>query len=139
MHIHTHTHTIHKRGIWNYPPGLICVHIHTHTHTHTHRGIWYCPPGRLYTYIHIHTYIHTHTHTHTIHNRGIWYYPPGRVLATIGWVPVEEYAFFILQTTATTLWFLAALERDTLQVCICLSCFLYTSDCSHYIVVSGNA
>ena len=29
--------------------------------------------------------------------RDVWGYPPGRVLATIGYVPVEEYAFFLLQ------------------------------------------
>lgn len=29
--------------------------------------------------------------------REVWTYPPGRVLATIGYVPVEEYAFFLLQ------------------------------------------
>ena len=29
--------------------------------------------------------------------REVWGYPPGRVLATIGYVPVEEYLFFILQ------------------------------------------
>lgn len=29
--------------------------------------------------------------------RGIWGYPPGRVLFTIGYVPFEEYLFFILQ------------------------------------------
>ena len=30
--------------------------------------------------------------------RSVWTYPPERVLARIGWVPVEEYAFFVLQT-----------------------------------------
>lgn len=29
--------------------------------------------------------------------RGIWWYGPDRVLATIGYVPVEEYIFFVLQ------------------------------------------
>ena len=28
----------------------------------------------------------------------VWTYPPGRVLATIGYVPVEEYAFFVIET-----------------------------------------
>ncbi len=40
----------------------------------------------------------------------IWTYPPGRVLATIGYVPVEEYAFFGLQTV------LAGLGVRLLQV-----------------------
>ena len=42
--------------------------------------------------------------------REVWGYPPGRVLATIGYVPVEEYAFFVIQTLATGL-FLFALAR----------------------------
>ncbi len=36
---------------------------------------------------------------------GIWTYPPGRVLATIGYVPVEEYAFFLLQPVLTGLFY----------------------------------
>jgi lycopene beta-cyclase len=41
--------------------------------------------------------------------RGIWWYGPDRVLATIGYVPVEEYLFFVLQpflTGAFTYWLL---------------------------------
>lgn len=34
----------------------------------------------------------------------IWWYGLDRVLATIGYVPVEEYAFFVLQTIMTCLW-----------------------------------
>lgn len=34
----------------------------------------------------------------------VWTYPPGAVLATVGYVPVEEYAFFVLQTVLTGLW-----------------------------------
>jgi lycopene cyclase domain-containing protein len=33
----------------------------------------------------------------------VWSYGPERVLATIGYVPVEEYAFFLLQTVLTGL------------------------------------
>jgi lycopene cyclase domain-containing protein len=36
--------------------------------------------------------------------REVWTYPAGRVLATIGYVPVEEYAFFVLQTLLAGLW-----------------------------------
>ncbi len=39
--------------------------------------------------------------------REVWGYPPGRVLATIGYVPVEEYAFFLIQTLATGLFVFA--------------------------------
>jgi putative membrane protein len=38
--------------------------------------------------------------------REVWGYPPGRVLATVGWVPVEEYAFFLIQTAGTGLFLL---------------------------------
>lgn len=34
---------------------------------------------------------------------GVWGYPEGRVLATIGYVPVEEYFFFLIQTIGTGL------------------------------------
>lgn len=35
--------------------------------------------------------------------RGVWWYGADRVLATIGYVPIEEYLFFILQTVLTGL------------------------------------
>jgi putative membrane protein len=35
--------------------------------------------------------------------KSVWGYGPDRVLATIGYVPVEEYAFFVLQTILTGL------------------------------------
>lgn len=34
----------------------------------------------------------------------VWWYGPERVLAVIGYVPVEEYSFFILQTFLTGFW-----------------------------------
>ena len=34
----------------------------------------------------------------------IWTYGPDRVIGTIGYVPVEEYLFFLLQPTLTGLW-----------------------------------
>lgn len=36
--------------------------------------------------------------------RGVWSYGEGRVVGTIGWVPVEEYLFFLLQPVLTGLW-----------------------------------
>jgi lycopene cyclase domain-containing protein len=37
--------------------------------------------------------------------RGVWSYPEGMVLGTLGYVPVEEYGFMIMQTLiAGTLW-----------------------------------
>jgi lycopene beta-cyclase len=36
---------------------------------------------------------------------GVWWYDPGRVTGVVlGWVPLEEYAFFVLQTLLTGLW-----------------------------------
>ncbi|MCB0415710.1 MAG: lycopene cyclase domain-containing protein, partial [Bdellovibrionales bacterium] len=34
----------------------------------------------------------------------VWWYGQDRVLGTIGYVPIEEYAFFVLQTIMTGLW-----------------------------------
>lgn len=44
--------------------------------------------------------------------RGVWDYPPGRVLFTIGYVPIEEYLFFVIQTAATGLWLLWLMSRS---------------------------
>lgn len=33
--------------------------------------------------------------------REVWTYPPDAVWFTIGWVPIEEYAFFVIQTLIT--------------------------------------
>ena len=46
--------------------------------------------------------------------RGVWGYPPGRVLFTLGYVPVEEYLFFVIQTGVTGLWLLFLLSRRSL-------------------------
>jgi lycopene cyclase domain-containing protein len=41
---------------------------------------------------------------HFIISEGVWGYPPGRIWGpTIGLVPLEEYGFFVLQTTFTSL------------------------------------
>ncbi len=42
---------------------------------------------------------------------GIWYYGPDRVLGTIGYVPYEEYMFFILQPVLAGLWLFVLLQR----------------------------
>ncbi|WP_293911714.1 carotenoid biosynthesis protein [Deinococcus sp.] len=44
--------------------------------------------------------------------KGVWNYPPERVLGRIGYVPVEEYAFFILQTLITGLWLYFLIRRS---------------------------
>jgi lycopene beta-cyclase len=47
--------------------------------------------------------------------RGVWWYGPDRVLGTIGYVPVEEYAFFILQPLLTGLWTYLLLMRSRVR------------------------
>jgi len=38
---------------------------------------------------------------------GVWFYNPALVTGTVlGWVPVEEYTFFVVQTVMTGLWLL---------------------------------
>lgn len=44
--------------------------------------------------------------------RGVWSYGPDRVWATLGYVPVEEYAFFVLQPLLTGLYFYHRLARS---------------------------
>lgn len=34
----------------------------------------------------------------------VWWYGPDKVIGTIGYVPIEEYAFFVLQTIMSGLW-----------------------------------
>lgn len=41
--------------------------------------------------------------------RGVWRYGAGRVLGVVGWVPVEEYLFFVLQPLLAGLWFYAVM------------------------------
>lgn len=47
--------------------------------------------------------------------RGVWTYPTDEVIAVIGYVPVEEYAFFLLQPILSGLW-TALLVRRTPEV-----------------------
>ncbi|WP_315941263.1 carotenoid biosynthesis protein [Deinococcus sp. Marseille-Q6407] len=42
---------------------------------------------------------------------GGWEYPPERVLGTVGYVPYEEYAFFLLQTLLSSLFLLWLMRR----------------------------
>ncbi|XP_044011351.1 bifunctional lycopene cyclase/phytoene synthase-like [Aphidius gifuensis] len=50
--------------------------------------------------------------TYVIYN-GAWTYPPDRVLALIGWVPIEEYMFFVIQCIMTILWSLLCTRLTT--------------------------
>jgi len=43
---------------------------------------------------------------------GVWFYDPALVTGiTLGWVPIEEYTFFVLQTFLTGLWLLWLARR----------------------------
>lgn len=47
--------------------------------------------------------------------RGVWNSPPDRILGRILYVPVEEYAFFVLQPLLTGSWFGVVLRRLRLR------------------------
>ena len=48
---------------------------------------------------------------------GVWYYDPNLVTgSTIGWVPVEEYTFFVVQTILSGLWLLWLLRRRSFPI-----------------------
>jgi lycopene cyclase domain-containing protein len=43
---------------------------------------------------------------------GVWWYDPNLVTGTtLGWVPIEEYTFFIVQTLMTGLWLIWLIRR----------------------------
>ncbi|XP_050422719.1 uncharacterized protein LOC126834666 [Adelges cooleyi] len=44
---------------------------------------------------------------------GAWIYQKNKVLGVLGYVPIEEYMFFILQTTLTSLWALMCMRWST--------------------------
>ncbi|MFW9995543.1 MAG: lycopene cyclase domain-containing protein [Candidatus Odinarchaeota archaeon] len=43
---------------------------------------------------------------------GVWWYDVTKIIGTIGWVPIEEYSFFILQTLLTGVFFLWIRSND---------------------------
>lgn len=45
--------------------------------------------------------------------RDVWHYGTGRVVGTIGYVPIEEYLFFMLQPILTGLWLYWLLPRTS--------------------------
>jgi lycopene cyclase domain-containing protein len=48
---------------------------------------------------------------------GVWTYDPALVAGiTIGWVPIEEYTFFVVQTILAGLWLLFLVRRLSLNV-----------------------
>jgi lycopene beta-cyclase len=53
--------------------------------------------------------------------RGVWWYGADRVIGTIGYVPVEEYLFFILQPLLTGAWTYLVLRRPHVLGALCAS------------------
>lgn len=45
--------------------------------------------------------------------QGVWSYGEGRVVGTVGYVPLEEYLFFVLQPLLAGLWLYRLLRRRT--------------------------
>lgn len=64
------------------------------------RGPWW-PLGLLV----VIAFVYTTPWDNYLVAREVWTYPVDRVLARIGYVPVEEYAFFVIQTVLTGLWY----------------------------------
>lgn len=46
---------------------------------------------------------------------GVWSYSPDRIVGRIGYVPIEEYMFFVFQTMMTGLWCLWLAQRLKVQ------------------------
>lgn len=59
---------------------------------------------------------------------GAWTYSPERVLAVIGYVPIEEYMFFAIQTILTSLWALLCVRWST-------PCFKFNYDKHSYQMI----
>ena len=51
--------------------------------------------------------------------REVWSYPPDRVLGRVGYVPYEEYAFFVLQTLISGLLLLLLMRRTGATPAVC--------------------
>ena len=48
---------------------------------------------------------------------GVWYYDPKLISGIVlGWVPIEEYLFFVLETILTGLWWLFLIRRLRLTI-----------------------
>jgi lycopene beta-cyclase len=62
------------------------------------RGVWTLPVVALI------AFVYTTPWDNYLLYRGVWWYGLDRVLGTIGYVPVEEYLFFMLQPLLTGAW-----------------------------------
>jgi len=69
------------------------------------------PPGAVWLHVLL-ALIYTTPWDNYLVATGVWYYNPALVTGiTLGWVPVEEYTFFILQTLLAGLWLLFLARR----------------------------
>jgi len=59
---------------------------------------------------------------------GAWSYPPDRILAFVGYTPVEEYVFFVLQTSVTVLWTLLCVRWS-------IPCVHFNHDRRSYLLI----
>lgn len=56
-------------------------------------------------------FVYTTPWDNYILSQGVWWYGPDRILFTIGYVPIEEYSFFLIQTVFTGLWSIFILSK----------------------------
>ena len=87
---------------------LVGLHIYNARRQHTLPRAWQGTPlwATLATLIVI-AILYTTPWDNYMIARGVWWYDPALVAGiTIGWVPIEEYTFFILQPIFTGVWLL---------------------------------
>lgn len=68
--------------------------------------------------------------------RDVWHYGNGRVVGTIGYVPVEEYLFFLLQPILTGLWLYWLLPRTSEPVQQEYSAMVRTTGTGFWVALS---
>jgi lycopene cyclase domain-containing protein len=72
------------------------------------------PPGWVLTVLVLVAVIYTTPWDNYLVATQVWWYDPNLVTGlTLGWVPIEEYTFFILQTILSGLWLLWLARRVT--------------------------
>lgn len=70
------------------------------------------PPGLALTALAVIAVTYTTPWDNYLMATGVWWYDPALVTGvTLGWVPLEEYGFFVLQTALTGLWLLFLAPR----------------------------
>lgn len=67
-------------------------------------GVGAGPAWRAIGFVVVIAFVYTTPWDNYLVYREVWGYGPNRVIGTIGYVPIEEYMFFVLQTVLTGLW-----------------------------------